>query len=182
MRIPRSIARCTRRRALALVVIVAGSLPGCTPFTYGGVPCGPEYRDTRVATDVRGSTATVLVSVNVALDEVRDDSVPGSLIFVAFANGTTTGEPLKGHVTRAALLDASGAVVQELPISAGGGNVVVSALPVVVREAARVEALRQHLLNGTLVLLLQTDRPDTPELRTPLPRAIETGFQRLICD
>ncbi|MDB4886059.1 MAG: hypothetical protein JWN79_1497 [Gemmatimonadetes bacterium] len=173
----------TRLRPVIGVVAFAGlaTLSGCSPITFDGEPCGPEFRSVQATADVRGSTTTVLVSVSVTIGEIRGDSVPGALLFMATANGSSTGEPLKGHVSHAALLDAGGAALHELPTRVGYGNVVVIPDDIPIRDASTVAALRDRLLNGSLILLLRTDLPDMPELRTPLPRARDSGFQRARC-
>jgi hypothetical protein len=173
----------TRLRPVIGIVAFAGlaTLSGCSSITFDGEPCGPEFRSAEATADVRGSTATVLVSVSVTVGEIRGDSVPGALLFMATANGSAAGEPLKGHVTRAALLDASGAVLHELPTRVGYGKVVVVPDNIPIRDASTVAALRERLLNGSLILLLQTDLSATPELRTPLPRGRDSGFQRARC-
>jgi hypothetical protein len=183
MRIVHSIGRASSwRRGIALVT-TAGTMTvsGCSSISFYGEPCGPEFRRVESVADVRGASTTVLVSVSVSIGEIRDDSVTGALVFEATANGNSTGEPLKGHLTRAALLDAGGAVVHELPTGVGLGNVVVFADNIPIRDASARAALGERLLNGSLTLLLQTDLPDMPELRTALPRARDSGFQRARC-
>jgi hypothetical protein len=118
------------------------------------------------------------------LVEVRGGEPQRSLHPIIMGPGYgSAGAPLKGHVTRARLMDLAGEMLFELSIAPGLRDEVLQTTPEPITDVAGFDDLRRRFIAGTVVLDLETDLVGTEleRLRTPLPLRREGRWDRAHC-
>jgi hypothetical protein len=157
------------------VAIAALSLSACDL----GFDCGTRARTVANGT-VRDSAGAVLATAQADLS----DNVGPSFLRLSVgvtAPGGSAGVPLKGHVTRARLVDEAGALIAEIPTDTTTLYLdVVVALNVDLSSRAEYSRVRSALLTARAKVILETDLAGLPVVETTLTdaRDVEGVVQR----
>ncbi len=151
-----TVARCfpvpTRTSRLLTVAVTALSLSGCDL----GWDCGTRSRTVANGT-LRDSAGATLATVQV---DLSDNVGPSFLRLSAGVMGPagSAGAPLRGHVTRARLVDEAGALIAEIPTGTATLYIdAVVALNVDLSSQAEYSRVRSALLTTRAKVVLDTD-------------------------
>lgn len=161
MRLTRNV-----RLRLAGLAVAYGVGLGCSS-TYDPY-CGPEIRITVVGNQIRGSTGIDYGLVDVTVEERRGDANDQRIYIVAMGPTGTGGGVLKGHVTAAEVIGASGNVLHRFTVTAGPSDQIIGTGEAQL-TAESATALRNEFLRGSARLLLRTDLADPRTFDIALP-------------
>jgi hypothetical protein len=168
-------------QSTVLVLLVLHT--ACTELLFDD-RCGPESRETEIGAEIRDAMGMRVGTATIRLVEVRGEEPPRKLhpIIMGPAYGSL-GAPLKGHVTRARLMDSAGELLFELSVVPGLRDEVLQTTPKPIADGAVFDKLKRRFIDGMVVLDLETDLVGTEleRLRTALPLRRAGRWDRAHC-
>jgi len=170
MAIARHFAGPTRASRLLAVAMSALSLSACDI----GWDCGTRSRTVANGT-VRDAAGTTLGTAQV---DLSDNVGPSFLRLSAGVMGPagSAGAPLRGHVTRARLVNEAGELIAEIPTSTETLYIdAVVALNVDLSSDAEYSRVRSALLTARARIILETDLAGLAVIETTLSDARDVG-------
>ena len=164
-------------RIIACVAAIGVLTTGCER------ECGPEGRWTGSSATIRDTAQTAIGLVYVTLNEQRDESSTRWLSVTFNGAGNSQTSPLRGHVTAARLVSSAGVTLYDIEVNKSPDYVYVIVITKTEYSLSpnRFESIRQELIAGNVVAEVTTDLPGLELIRTPLPKAPDSGFRRSQC-
>ena len=154
----------SRLSRLFLATLVAISVPGCS------WDCGTVLR-TVADGSIRDAAGVVLATAQADLSE---NVGPSSLRLSVgvMGPGGSGGAPLRGHVTRARLVDEQGELIAEIPTGTTTLYIdAVVALSTNLKSKAEYDRVRNALLTGRTKVILDSDLPGRERTEATLSNA-----------
>jgi hypothetical protein len=169
----RAVRTWVALRCLSLV-----ALAGCG-FTTGGEECGPEFRVTASAGEVRDTAGTLLGWADVGLREERGPNGTNVLLLLQASRG---GGAFPRPVSEARLIGLDGVVVLSLPLVTSVTGVSGASHDFVPADRAAVTRLYAALMTAGTRLEVTPTGESAPRFTALLRLRLAHAWQRAICE